>query len=107
MKRRYEANHKIKDGDDKPPRLSPIATLKARLQEAEDQLATAKKEIAGLKLRSTDGSLFDLHKDTAGDIAETAFRHVGLARTRGLRDALTQVIKREEAALRRQPKPAG
>jgi hypothetical protein len=104
VKRRYEKeNGKDKDS---PPRLSPFEKLKAHLIDVEDQLMAAKKQIAELKSKS-DGSLFDLHKDTADDIAEVTFRHVGLVRTRGLRDALTKLLKRQEDALRQTPKPAG
>jgi hypothetical protein len=105
VKRRYEKeNGKDKDA---PPRTSPFEKLKAHLVDVEDQLMAAKKQIAELKSRQADGSLFDLHKDTAADLAEITFRHVGLARTRRLRDALTKLLKREEAAPRKTSKPAG
>jgi hypothetical protein len=106
MKRRYEASHKSKDDGDKPPRRSPTAMKDARIEALEEELATLKKENVALKSHG-QGSLFDLHKDTAADIAETTFRHVGLGRTRGIRDALTKLVKREEDALRKTSKPAG
>jgi hypothetical protein len=88
------------------PRLSPLKAMKERLDEAESQLRDMSEKLAAVD-NGDDGSLFDLHKDTAADIAETTFRHVGLARTRGIRDALTKLIKREEDALRKTPKQAG
>lgn len=87
----------------KPPKPSPVATLKQKLSDAEGELADAKERLAA----TDEGSLFDLRKDTAEEIAEIILKHLHLARTRGIRNALTKVIKREEEAIHNKPKPAG
>jgi hypothetical protein len=104
MKRRFEATHKIKtDGDDDRP---VTATRYQKLEREFEQVATERDQLKK-RLDSSDGSLFDLRKDKASDIAEITFQHLGLARTRGIRDALTKLLKREEDALRKQSKQAG
>jgi hypothetical protein len=103
VKRVRERVREAKGEPRKPPKPSPVAALKATNRELEGKLADATERLAATE----EGSLFDLHKDKAVDIAEVTFKHVGLARARGIRDALTKVIRREEEAIRKQPKPAG
>jgi hypothetical protein len=76
--------------------------LEREFEQMSSELETAKKQLA-----ADPGSLFDLHKDTAANIAETMLRHLKLSRTRGIRNALTRVIQREEEELRKRPMPAG
>jgi hypothetical protein len=108
MKRRYEAKHQVpveRDAGD-----GAHAPKEGRYQKLEREYEALATEHSALKERldrSGGGSLFDLHRDTAADIADTILRHVKLARTRGIRDALTKVIKREEDSFRKQSKQAG
>jgi hypothetical protein len=108
MKRAYEAAHR----DPAPARLPKPADV-AHAEEVErlkDDIAMRDREIDFLKSTPSkdDGSLFDLNRDTAADIAKTIRGHVGLSRTRSIRDALTKLVKDEEAALRKStPKQAG
>jgi hypothetical protein len=51
--------------------------------------------------------MVDLNRDTAVDIAKVIRGNVGLARARGIRDALTKLVQAEEAALRKTSKQAG
>jgi hypothetical protein len=60
-----------------------------------------------IDFKKDDRSLFDLNRDTAANIAKTIRGHVGLSRTRTIRDALIKLVKEEEAALRKTPKQAG
>jgi hypothetical protein len=111
MKRRYEATHRdtavVKA---KTEAATPEAFARAEeIGKLKDEIAMRDREIDFLKAapKKDDGSLFDLNRDTAADIAKTIRGHVGLARTRGIRDALTKLVKEEEAALRKTPKQAG
>jgi hypothetical protein len=54
-----------------------------------------------------DGSLFDLAKTKADQIARIVLENVGLARTRNIRNALTQAIDAAERKAREKSKQAG
>jgi hypothetical protein len=99
MKRRFEATHRVKAADDNKPSSSPMATLKARLEEAEDQLMAAKKQIVEMKSHG-DGSVFDLKKDTAVDIAKTIAANVTYYKLTSIQRELAKAIaeaKKKEA----------
>jgi hypothetical protein len=84
-------------------RPSTVAVLKARLKDAEGELADAKDRLA-----NTDGgSLFDLARTDPKSIARIAIENVGLARTRNIRNALTQVIDAAERKAHEKSKQAG
>jgi hypothetical protein len=66
------------------------------------------REIEWLKAkRAEDGSLFDIAKTKTDQIARIVLENVGLARTRNIRNALTQAIEATERKARAKPKQAG
>jgi hypothetical protein len=103
MKRAYERAHADKAAKAAPQPETRYQRLEREFEQVSGELADARERLAA----TDQGSLFDLHKDTAAEIAEVIIKHLKLARTRGIRDALTKVIKREEETIRKQPKPAG
>ena len=66
-------------------RPSTVTVLKARLKDAEGELADAKERLAN----ADSGSLFDLAKTDLKAIARIAIENVGLGRTPSIRNALT------------------
>ena len=84
-------------------RPSTITVLKARLKDAEGELADAKDRLAN----ADGGSLFDLARTDPKAIARIAIENVGLARTRKIRNALTQVIDAADKKAHEKSKQAG
>jgi hypothetical protein len=109
MKRAYERAHKVPDPETaKAPKPREVAHNE-EVAKLKSDIAMRDREIEFIKNapRKDDGSLFDLHNDSAAAIADVIFGHVGLARTRGLRDALAKKVQAAEAQLRKKPKQAG
>ena len=66
------------------------------------------REIEWLKTkRAEDGSLFDIAKTKPDQIARIVLENVGLARSRNIRNALTQAIEAAERKTRQKSKQAG
>jgi hypothetical protein len=88
-----------------PKMLRPSAAtvLKARLKDAEGELADPKERLAN----AYGGSLFDLAKTDPKAIARIVLENVGLARTHNIRTALTQAIDAAERKAREKSKQAG
>ena len=111
MKRRYEAAHRdvaVVAAKAKTKTDAEIARDE-ELDKLKGEIEMRNREIDFLKTKpTTDGGLFDLNLDTALNIAKTIRGNTSLARARGIRDALTRVIKEEEMVLHKStPKQAG
>jgi hypothetical protein len=66
------------------------------------------REIEWLKTkRAEDGSLFDIAKTKPDQIARIVLENAGLARTRNIRNALTQAVEAAERKTRQKSKQAG
>jgi hypothetical protein len=105
MKRRYEATHKVAETKGaKPQKVAheqEVERLKADIEMRD-------REIDWLKgKRAEDGSLFDIAKTKPDQIARIVLENVGLARSRNLRNALTQAIDEAERKARAKSKQAG
>jgi hypothetical protein len=107
LKRRYEATHKVV----KTKGVAPKPQKVAHEQEVERLKAAVEmrdREIEWLKTkRAEDGSLFDIAKTKTDQIARIVLENVGLARTRNIRNALTQAIESTARKARAKPKQAG
>ena len=84
-----EAEAKVKD--------SPVASLKEKVAEQDREIATLKAKLA----KASDGSRFDLARDTGDDIAKVIVGTVGVTRARGIHHSLGQAI----ASAPKPPKP--
>jgi hypothetical protein len=91
MKRRYEATHRSDDA----AREKPPETERDRLLREIEQV-TAERD-AWRKRAETEGSLFDLKRDTATDIARTIAGNVNPHRLQSLSKALIEEIARRKA----------
>jgi hypothetical protein len=91
MKRRYEATHR----SDATAREKPPETERDRLLR-EIERVTGERE-AWRKRAETEGSLFDLKKDTVADIARTIAGNLSPHRLQSLSRALIDEIARRKA----------
>jgi hypothetical protein len=105
LKRNFEAAQRISAGKF-APKPSGKTALIAEIDHLTREIKRRDEEIAWRKSADGGSSLFDLRRDTADNIAKTILGHLKLVRTRGIRDALTKVIRRTEDELRKQ-KQAG
>jgi hypothetical protein len=91
MKRRYEATHRSDDAArEKPPETERDRLLR------EIERVTAERD-AWRKRAETEGSLFDLKRDTVADIAHTIAGNVSPNRLQSLSRALIDEIARRKA----------
>jgi hypothetical protein len=104
LKRRYEVTHKVAEAKcvkPKPEKVAheqEVARLKADIEMRDRQIDWLKNKPI------EDGSLFDIAKTKADQIARIVLENVGLARTR---NALTQAIDAAERKAREKSKQAG
>jgi hypothetical protein len=102
LKRRYDAAHKVVDDASKTPKKETKAEAQAR--ENEELWA----ENAKLKRQAqSEGSLFDLHRDSIEHIADVICRTVTIGRAESLRTALTRKIADLKAAEKTKTAKAG
>jgi hypothetical protein len=83
-------------GTEETVRSSPVALLKNRITEQARKIAELEQQLA----KATDGSLFDLKRDSTDDIATAIVSNISESKAKGLAAALT-------ARLKKQRKPAG
>jgi hypothetical protein len=104
-KRRFEATHKVAEA--KGAALQRVAHEQEVVRLKAD-IAMREHEIEWLKNKPLeDGSLFDIAKTKPDQIARITIENVGLARTRAIRNALTQAIEAAERKAREKSKQAG
>jgi hypothetical protein len=107
MKRRYEATHKVADTKGAAPKPQKVAQER-EVERLKAAVEMRDREIEWLKTKAAeDGSLFDIAKTKPDQIARIVLENVGLARTRNIRNALTQAIDAGERKAREKPKQAG
>jgi hypothetical protein len=80
-----------------------MALLKDRNEQLTRTNLDQAEEIAALKAREGDGSLFDLRNDSADDIAKTIVGNVSIYKARAIQHALGQAI----ASAPKPKRPAG
>jgi len=78
--------------------VSPMALLREKKEQLERANLDQAEEIAALKAREGDGSLFDLHQDTAEEIAtsivgELSKRTTGRAKAKAIAEAVLEKLK--------------
>jgi hypothetical protein len=102
MKRAYEAAHRDTAVITKRAKTPEALAHEEEVGKLKDEIAMRQREIDFLKATPTvDGGLFDIVRDSLKDIARTFRGNTSLARTRGLRDELSKIVREEEAALRK------
>jgi hypothetical protein len=77
-------------------KASPVALLKAQIIERDREIERLKHELA----KQADGSLFDLKRDSAGDIASTIIGNLSAHKAKSLADGILTRLKKSQ-------KPAG
>jgi hypothetical protein len=89
MKRRYEATHRPDESG---------AKGETRAQKLEREIERLSTELEAWRKRAeAEGSLFDLRKDTATDIAATIAKHVTFYKLTAIQKALAEEIRRLKA----------
>ena len=81
--------------------MVPFATLPRPISRCEREIGSLETK------RAENGSLFDIAKTKPDQIARIVLENVGLARTRNIRNALTQAIDAAEQKSREKSKQAG
>jgi hypothetical protein len=99
MKRRFEATHRMKDDVDAAPKRE---TRYQKLEREFEQVATERDQLKK-KFASGDGSLFDLKRDSAADIAKTIAANVTFNKLKTIQQELAKAI----AAAKQQQAHAG
>jgi hypothetical protein len=93
IKRRYESAHREKVAREKgEPVLSPMAQLKAALNESQESEALWKRRA------EESGSLFDLRRDTPEQIARALVANVTPSRAEKIAAAIRAELKRQKPA---------
>ena len=92
--RRFEASHKVPDDGEKKP--SQVAQLKESLAKALDENARLEE-----RLKRDSGSLFDIGKDSAEEIAEILVRKLNYSAK------AEDIARRIRRKMREKQKPAG
>jgi hypothetical protein len=93
VKRRYEAAHRLTPPVVDNPNAARLEPKNQRLQR-ELEKVSAQLETANRRLASGGGSLFDLKRDSADDIARVVIAAVPLERARAIQSSLSEEIKR-------------
>jgi hypothetical protein len=106
LKRRYEVTHNVAETKGAAPPQKVVHEQEVERLKADIEMRD--REIDWLKSkRAEDGSLFDIAKTKPDQIARIVLENVGLARSRNIRNALTQAIEAAERKTRQKSKQAG
>jgi hypothetical protein len=106
VKRRYEAAHRFTPPVVDNPNAARLGSKNQRLQRELEKVST-QLEAANRRLAGGDGSLFDLKRDSADDIARVIIEAVPLERARAIQSSLSEEIKRATTNGRRKSTLAG